>query len=90
MCEEKQYKIKHDNNRVHMWTLSQVLDEINRERSGDWVNYNESDWKEGWAFWVETNPDESLSMLDKDDELTALCERYKVREVLAKVEGGEG
>ena len=70
------YKIKHDNNRVHTWTLSQVLNEINRERSEDWIDYDESDWKEGWAFWVETNPDEPLSMLDKDDELTALCERY--------------
>ena len=71
------YKIQHDNNRVHMWTLSQLLNEINRERSGEWEDYNESDWKEGWAFWVESNPDESLSMLNKDEELTALCERYK-------------
>lgn len=70
------YQISNSSNRVFTWSLTDVLNEINRERSDEWEDYDETDWKEGWAFWVETNPDEDLTMIDKDDELIALCERF--------------
>lgn len=28
-------------------SLSEILEEINRDRSEDWQPYNESDWREG-------------------------------------------
>tara|TARA_R100000935_G_scaffold50459_1_gene76359 strand:- start:39 stop:461 length:423 start_codon:yes stop_codon:yes gene_type:complete len=37
------------------WTLTQVLGEINRDRSEDWTDYNASDWCEGWYEWVDGN-----------------------------------
>lgn len=50
----KTYKIKDtETNKLFKWTLTEVIDEINRDRSGDWQAYNETDWKEGWDFWVE-------------------------------------
>jgi len=36
-----------------VWTIKEVLEEINRDRSPDWKDYDESDWKEGWKEWVE-------------------------------------
>ena len=36
-----------------IWTLTQVLEEINRDRSEDWTDYDVSDWREGWREWVE-------------------------------------
>ena len=38
---------------VKVWTIEQVLTEINRDRSDGWVDYDESDWLEGWMEWVE-------------------------------------
>ena len=39
--------------RFEIWTLEQVLNEINRDRSEGWTDYNESDWEDGWNEWVE-------------------------------------
>ena len=30
-----------------------ILNEINRDRSGKWTNYDETDWKDGWYEWCE-------------------------------------
>lgn len=30
-----------------------ILNEINRDRSGKWTNYDETDWREGWYEWCE-------------------------------------
>jgi hypothetical protein len=38
---------------IQQWPLSAVLEEINRDRSSQWTNYDESDWQEGWDEWVE-------------------------------------
>lgn len=35
------------------WSLSDILTEINRDRSENWTNYNKSDWQEGWNEWCE-------------------------------------
>ncbi|MEE7516224.1 hypothetical protein G6355_11425 [Vibrio cholerae] len=36
-----------------LYTLEEVLDLINRDRSADWTDYDESDWVEGWINFVE-------------------------------------
>lgn len=42
-----------ENERIEEWTLEEVLNEINRDRSEEWTDYHETDWKEGWNEWVE-------------------------------------
>jgi len=42
-----------EENEVHDWTLEDVLDVINRDRSENWTDYDKSDWQEGWDNWVE-------------------------------------
>ena len=39
--------------RIEEWTLQDVLEEINKDRSDEWTDYDETDWKEGWNEWVE-------------------------------------
>ena len=41
--------------KVITWTLNQVLEEINRDRSEDWTDYDASDWREGWRDWVQND-----------------------------------
>jgi len=36
-----------------VWDLCRVLKEINRDRSEDWTDYNETDWTEGWSQWID-------------------------------------
>ena len=48
------YKIKDlHTGEIHAWTLSQVLEEINRDTSEEWTPYDATDWKEGWIAWAE-------------------------------------
>lgn len=48
------YKIRdNETNKIFTWTLAQVLEHINRDRSSEWQDYDESDWQDGWNFWVE-------------------------------------
>lgn len=35
------------------WTMRQVLAEINRDHSDEFIPYAESDWREGWVEWVD-------------------------------------
>jgi len=35
------------------WTIEQILEEINRDRSEGWTPYNKDDWREGWLEWCE-------------------------------------
>ena len=50
----KTYQVKDiETGKIYSWTLSQVIEEINRDRSEDWTAYNQSDWREGWDEWVE-------------------------------------
>ena len=43
--------------------MPDILEEINRDRSEDWTNYDATDWREGWSEWVEG---EYLSAIDED------------------------
>ena len=42
-----------EENKVHEWTLEQILEQINFGRSNEWTDYDENDWVEGWNEWVE-------------------------------------
>ena len=38
---------------IQEWSLEAILEEINRDRSEHWTDYDETDWLEGWNEWVE-------------------------------------
>jgi len=38
---------------IMIWTMTDVLNEINRDRSSGWIDYNKKDWLEGWNEWIE-------------------------------------
>jgi len=51
---EKTYNIKVlETNEIQEWTLADILNEINRDRSSGWTDYDETDWEEGWNEWIE-------------------------------------
>jgi hypothetical protein len=39
--------------KIHKWSLSTILREINRDRSSEWSPYNKKDWKEGLEEFTE-------------------------------------
>jgi hypothetical protein len=42
------YRLKcRDTGISSLWTVSEILMEINRDRSEDWTDYDRSDWREG-------------------------------------------
>ena len=46
----KIYKIRDvEDGSIYLMTLPMILEEINRDRSEEWTNYNETDWREGLA-----------------------------------------
>ena len=49
------------------WDILDVLDEINRDRSADWVDYSKDDWYDGWNSWCEDDDYVMLSIEDKGD-----------------------
>lgn len=48
---------------IHEWNLLTILNEINRDRNADWVDYDCYDWEEGWEGFIEKEG--SYSMKDK-------------------------
>ena len=42
-----------ETNEVREWTLTEVLEEINRDRSDTWTPYDHNDWMDGWMHWIE-------------------------------------
>jgi hypothetical protein len=50
MRMSKIYKIRDvEDGSVYKMTLPMILEEINRDRSDEWANYDETDWREGLA-----------------------------------------
>ncbi len=46
----KTYKIRDvEDNCVYTMTLPMILKELNRDRSEEWTDYDETDWREGLA-----------------------------------------
>jgi len=39
--------------KIEEWTINEMLEEINRDRSDRWIPYTEEDMVEGWDEWVE-------------------------------------
>jgi len=35
------------------WSVDEILEEINRDRSSEWIDYDETDFAEGWREWCE-------------------------------------
>lgn len=35
------------------WTVQEIVNEINRDRSENWEDYTVEDWEEGWEQWCE-------------------------------------
>lgn len=35
------------------WNLEDILKEINRDRSDEWIDHDASDWFEGWNEWID-------------------------------------
>jgi hypothetical protein len=38
---------------VYKMTLPMILEEINRDRSEEWTDYDETDWREGLAEFTD-------------------------------------
>jgi len=37
----------------YYWSVDEILEEINRDRSGGWTDFDRSDWKDGWLEFCE-------------------------------------
>jgi AMMECR1 domain-containing protein len=50
----KKYRLKNtETKEIVKWTLNQILQEINRDRSDEWQDYDKNDWKEGLEVFTE-------------------------------------
>lgn len=47
--------------------LDFIIEEINRDRSDEWTNYNKSDWREGWDEWCEGDVYSLLHVVEEKD-----------------------
>jgi len=51
---QKKYAILNtETGRVNRWPLSKILENINRDRSDEWTDYDETDWQEGLEEFTE-------------------------------------
>ena len=46
----------HNVGKIFEWTMTQILDDINRDRSSGWTDYDETDWEEGLDEWTYYEP----------------------------------
>ena len=53
-----------DEHQAQEWTLDEIIEYINRDRSNEWTDYDKSDWREGWNEWVE--PEGFYILLDEN------------------------
>ena len=52
--KNKTYRVRDTENRkIHTWSLSKIVSEINRDRIDFWIPYTKKDWREGWNHFVE-------------------------------------
>ena len=71
ITSEKTYKIKvkdehapecpEEAGKILEWTMPQILEEINKDHSDQWTNYDENDWKEGLVEWTWYEPVEKTA-----------------------------
>lgn len=55
---------------VREWTLQEVINYINADRSGKWTDYDESDWVDGWMSWCEGEIYTLISATHEENENT--------------------
>ena len=41
--------------KMERFTIPEILEEINRDRTDDWTPYTSDDWREGWDEFCEGN-----------------------------------
>lgn len=73
---------------LHVWSQSQVIAEINRDRSGSWSNYRADDWEGGWQEFVEGKEYELVSPskgFETEREAKSFCDEVLEREIDKKV-----
>jgi hypothetical protein len=51
--------------KLRLWSIRQVVNEINRDRSDEWTPYTTSDWKQGWKEFVEADNYCPFTMIGK-------------------------
>ena len=63
MARKYYLKCSHEDSRpfpeygsIVCWTMEQILDEINRDRSSEWTDYDRTDWREGLREWTWYTP----------------------------------
>ena len=50
----ERYKIhEYHVSETHVWTVQEILKRINSRRNPEWIDYDETDWLEGWMEWEE-------------------------------------
>jgi len=59
------------NGGTDVWTIDRMIEEINRDRSSTWKNYNSKDFLEGWNKWIEGEPYYTLIGENKKFKVTA-------------------
>lgn len=52
---------------VLTWYIEDVLDEINKDRTADWIDYTKDDWFDGWSAFCEDDIFIMLQIEDKGD-----------------------
>lgn len=59
---------KHSNEEL-IWDILDVLDEINRDRTADWIDYTKDNWFDGWSEWCEDDAYTILLIEDRGDKV---------------------
>ena len=53
MSQEKHWVKDTLDGKLYCWTVKEILEEVNRDRSNEWTDYDESDWQEGLEEFTE-------------------------------------
>lgn len=70
MNKETYIVLYKDEQECQEWTLEEIIEHINRDRSEEWIDYDKTDWKEGWNEWVK--PEGFYTLLDNEDEYSII------------------
>tara|TARA_R100000458_G_C8194917_1_gene187370 strand:- start:584 stop:808 length:225 start_codon:yes stop_codon:yes gene_type:complete len=52
-----------------MWSVGDIIEEINRDRSDSWLDFDESDFVEGWLEFCEGHWYTIKALLPKESEV---------------------
>ena len=65
-----------NDNRVLVWSVSEIIKYINLHHSSKWVDYDVSDWREGlkeWTWWKILSEENSSEILYDAENGSAPC-----------------